>query len=156
MNEFVSVCDAAPELSRAWTLRPGDRVYIKYDIHEKDGAWTLIKSGEPPILHEGIYHLAIEDPIHFEEEFRKFSIWLPNIEQLIDMLLGKYGDLAPLLTDFNRFIFRRGGEGRPINMYDFNTLWLLFYMFQVHSKVWDGEQFHKIKTNIWGDVIENT
>ena len=152
MKELTRMCDAAPELKRTWRARVGDRVYFKYDLYEKDGNWTLIKSGEPPIFHEGQYFLKAEDP----PEIKNFVIWIPHIEQLINLLLGKYGILSPLMTDFGRFIYRKEGEIRPIDTYDFNALWLLFYMFQIHSKVWDGEQFHKIKTNIWGEIVEDT
>ena len=155
MKELTRICDAAPELSRAWKARAGDRVYVKYNIYFKEDGWTVVKSDDLR-YKEGECHLSKMDDALYFKELRKFMVWLPDIGQTIDLLLEKYGHLSPLLTDFNRFVFKKGEEGRLINIYDFQILWILFYMFKIHSKVWDGEEFHKIQINAWGDIIENT
>jgi hypothetical protein len=148
------MCESAYELKRIWKQKEGDRVYVKYDLYFEKKNLTPVKNNSQPVIKEGEHYLTEYEVQNFNK-LKNFVVWMPHIEQLIDLLLGKYGDLSPLLTDFNRYIFRKNGTGRPIQMYDFNELWFLFYMFQVHSKVWDGE-FHKVKTNIWGEIIENT
>ena len=70
------------------------------------------------------------------------DIWLPRQDQIQEMI----GYDQPLLLDeFYKFTQRRHPTfaNYAVSMGSMEQLWLLFYMFENHQKIWDGKKWVK-------------
>jgi hypothetical protein len=160
MEDFIAMCDAAEELKKCWTPKPGDRYYLKNDLYKVDGGWeglTVIKNDN---LHqkEGIYVISCDCDFGTIEGYdgiigydtkliRKHSIWLPRQGQTQKLLKKLMGRNSTMLIGFKQFTF---SYGRPIDKYCMDALWLMYYYFEIHSKIWNGEKFEEVEKNLIG------
>lgn len=155
------MCDAAKELKKCWEPKAGDRFYLKNDLYVVDYGWeglsVVPQDDRTPYYYEGVHYLdrersfgkiMIHDDCHWDKEtMRKHSFWLPRQGELQELLRRTMGKNSALIINFKQFTF---SHGRLIDKYSMDALWLMFYYYEIHSKIWNGEEFEKVEKNLIG------
>lgn len=62
------------------------------------------------------------------------DIWLPRQDEIQEMIRGRYGWIWPL-HKFEKF------DPDLEHIDSMEQLWLAFYMYEKHKKIWDGEKW---------------
>ena len=160
MEEFIAMCDAADELKEIWNPQPGDKYYLKNDLYAVDHGekgLSLTPADDPePYFKEGIYFIGTERDFgevlfhdmvyYFPETMKKHSIWLPSQKDMQNLLQRTMITNSSLIINFKNFTFSYG----RINKYSLDELWVMFYYFDTHSKIWNGEEFEKVYKDLIG------
>ena len=143
------MCDAANELKKCWEPRRGDRYYLKNDLYfTPDEKLSPIK-GYKLYRKEGVYVISCNFDFGTKKDqdtIRQQSFWLPRQEEIQRLLKNRMGTNSSLIVNFKGFAFSYG----RVNKYSMDALWLMFYYFEIHSKIWDGEKFKKVEKDLVG------
>lgn len=166
MDEYIAMCDAAMELKKNWKPQAGDRFYVKNDLYFsiKTNRLSAVREevGDYPYYGEGIYYLGDNEKFgeidlgygeyeYDPETLRLHSVFLPSQEQLQALITrGRFMTNSSLMTAFGAFCFKEK-YGRLIRTHSLTQLWLMFYYFEIHNKIWDGEKFVKVDKGILGE-----
>lgn len=150
-EDYIHMCEAATELNNYWRPGVGDRVYLKKDLFLYDGKLTMVKYlGQDPIYKEGIYHLSEENLMEIADPqiFFSFCVFLPSQEQLQQKILKAHKSRYQVLNEFYDFAATKDLDVL-IKHHTFNEVWLMFYYYTMHGKIWNGEDW------ILPEVIDN-
>ncbi|MDP3012960.1 MAG: hypothetical protein Q8M92_01870 [Candidatus Subteraquimicrobiales bacterium] len=149
MEGFIVMSDAAVELKRCWKPEAGDRFYVKNDLYLSGDKLTVIKS-ERKSYTEGIHVLCEGD--EYLEDLQLHCVWLASQDQLQRLLKRRFITNSSMMKAFGAFCYQER-YGRLIRNYSIEELWLMFYYYEIHDKMWDGHDWVKIdKTNLMGEV----
>ena len=134
---YIKMCDCEEVQSR-WKVEVGDWFFCTckdlgtfYPMGFKPNGFGL------QVLCEGDADLHNEKLINSPTD-----VWLPRQDQIQEMILPLgYRIQAQLLYELTNF----SRQSRDMNgeyLYpSFEQLWLAFYMYEKHSKVWTGEKW---------------
>ena len=124
-EQFIKMCDY-PEIQEHWTIPPYEGDFYKLYKNEIN-----------------VWHKKDEN---LNQDSLPMATWLPRQDQIQEML--DYG-LGAFVNDFNEFceddldIY-----GNSTKFYDYKSmeqLWLAFYMWEKHSKIWLSEEEKWVK-----------
>ena len=116
-KEYIDMCAKAKEMQHE-------------ELHTRD--FAVDKKGELIFIHSHLTSLTLDE-----------LIWLPRQDQLQKMIKYKYGDRTiSLLNNFIQFTRVCYAHGKYWSM---EQLWLAFVMKEKYNKIWDGEDWAKIK-----------
>jgi len=136
--EYIEMCKAAHELHATWKIQswdhfailPEDRTEWR-EVGERVGDYEVyVMSGYT--VDSGVYGPGMELICDWqeEEEFKKNIVWLPRVDQLVEM----WGD-GPAFRFITDFIFWvRASQGQEVNSFVAPTMERLYLMFLMHSK----------------------
>lgn len=151
---YIKMCDC-PEIQKIWKEKDGDFFHDNRLLSGKStGAYYEEYKGE--LMGDfGIY----ADP--------EFTTWLPRQDQIQEMILNDYikkdqeGENFGLETIFgvnNMFHhWRTYHESKTCSPYLYRKfkkkmigtleqLWLIFLMYEIHTKIWNGKKWIKSKS----------
>lgn len=143
MNEYLEMCEAAYELNDNWSPAPGDRVFLTKDLYVYDKHLTGIRYlGQRPVYKKGFYHLSefSIDEVLDPEIFFSFCVFIPYQHQIQKKILKNLGSVYKVLWSFHDFVFTKK-FGKLVMHYNIEELWLLFYYYIIHNKMWNGEDW---------------
>jgi len=137
------------EIQGQWKPKEGDCFSFVGNIHILSDyeTWALEKRELSDIdcWNEVITLMGGHFVDHWNE-CREGFVWLPRQDQIQEMMNHDKVEYCLRLTDI-------GWIGEIINMVgevmfcpnrkSFEQLWLAFYMYEKHGKVWDGEKWEK-------------
>jgi hypothetical protein len=118
-KEYIKMCDC-PEIQEHRKHDGGDWLCTPEDGHSW-ATWQKVHGKS-------------------EEEIRKFMdglLWLPRQDQIQEMLGITSHSCITLANKFAEFCCTDGDES------SMEQLWLAFYMYEEHKKVWDGKKWGK-------------
>ncbi len=138
---YIKMCEEAEEIQGEWEPQEGDYIHIL-----KHGAF---------IAHEAILFSGLRDTLitmrgwHEDWEFeREYSIWLPRQGQLQEILeWTNINTLLAEILDFAGFPESYGKHPDPqietlVYKWDsMEQLWLAFVQKELHSEVWNGNEW---------------
>lgn len=67
------------------------------------------------------------------------NIWLPRQDELQELVRHKFEPSCYLLVRFNAFV--NGNGLRDSDEISFESMWLMFYMYEKHGLMWDGKEW---------------
>ena len=132
---YIKMCDC-PEIQEQCVLRP---VLPKEGIIlDGNYVWVIVKKD-------------IGKKKSIDSRLDNKSIWLPRQDQIQEMM--KFDDISHLVFDlkeFSRTFYKSEKRGkdtiyhRASEMFDsMEQLWLAFYMYKKHEKLWNGKEWEK-------------
>lgn len=139
MDRYIQMSEAAREFQEREIIL-GDRVYLPYNLYEyktsKGYTLSAVKNDTEPYYKKGFYCYNV-----LLQNIKKKLIYIPTQEVIQSKIDGpnKY-----ILTSFVNFTIP-SRFGSLIDRYTFDELWLMFYYFHVHGKMWNGEDWVKSK-----------
>jgi len=119
-KQFIKMSDC-PEIQDKWFI--------------KDGDWVGSEHGVVSINHineANEYYSSIKFRL-----IREDNIWLPRQDQIQEMLKAHYQKHLKILYDFSLTV------SWYINSLE--QLWLAFYMYEKHSKIWSSKEEKWVK-----------
>ena len=158
-KEYINQCDC-PEIQEQWKPSEGDNFsFINEPKIIKDyEIWALEKRELSDIeeWNEIIKTMGTHFVDHFIEA-RDCFVWLPRQEQIQEMIREYYaqemgskrphdkwfpeGDIG-LGYVFRKFtVFTTANPLTLESAKSFEQLWLTFYIYEKHGKIWDGEKW---------------
>ena len=153
-SEYIKMCDC-PEIQKQW--KPEEQkfnmFYIKRGFYS-NGAEP--GNGEYWVDKGEIAFCGENDDVHNDypkgqtrSDGSKFSfddgeyIWLP-LQHQIQKMLGDFNGINILINQFYVFCLEKSYKANYLATAYFNSmeqLWLAFYMWEKHGKVWNGEEW---------------
>jgi len=134
-EQYIKMCDCE-EVQGPWKPGRGDWMYKHVDhLPKDDPRFYHFDYGTHPILEDGEICAA-----HHVRMYKDTSVFLPRQDQIQEWL-GPI-ELHELLDICSE---PRGIMWKALHEYaeSFEQLWLAFYMYEKHGKVWNGEKWVK-------------
>lgn len=145
-KEYIKMCDC-PEIQEQWKPIEGDsfsflsepKLIKDYEI------WALEKRELSDIeeWNKIIKTMGNHFVDHFVEA-RDCFVWLPRQDQIQEMVET---NILDLLNKFYKYVFDdlswMFNKDSIIKFKSMEQLWLAFYMYEKHQKIWDGEKWLK-------------
>ena len=127
-KKYIKMCDCK-EVQGQWEPKAGDWFY------SKTYGTLFVIDKEPKAF------LEWQDGLHPKEQIN----WLPRQEDIQEMIPRRDDTTAlELHIVFDAFLNEIYPEHALKGM-SMTQLWLMFYMYEVHDKVWTGEKWEKAK-----------
>ena len=99
-----------------------------------------------PRIHDFIHDIHHYDMWIKDLGWQKSSIWLPRQDQIQEMFKGhvkpQYLTITLLTFMQEQQKFYKGGRVKKLYPVDsMEQIWLAFYMYEKHQKIWDGKKW---------------
>ena len=115
-DEYIIMCDLSQEIQNAWCLHDGDVLYS----HKQKTWWIWLVTDD-----------TVTPPL-------ETAIWLPQQDQLQDMLSGTYHDN---LRTMYYVLSEMGTDTKFNNFKSFEQLWFGIVMYDIYGKCWNGKNW---------------
>ena len=139
-KEYLEMCKNAKEIQDLWKPRFSDFVYHFVNYLEEIGIIVSCPKEKDLLI------IYVNDRVKYIYQLDTLC-WIPRQDQLQELLWNTNileDNVTHLLIRFYDTIHGTDPEDRDFYWTQFNTfeqLWLTFYMWSKHYKIWDGNKW---------------
>jgi hypothetical protein len=133
-GKYIKMCQMATEIQKNW--KPQEWDWIKYydTYFKKEQIWHVLPY---EIADSGFYGAYIEGEGIGSDKYNSQLVWLPQQDQLQEMVFNRYDGYRWLIIDFAEWV----GEYKDKTSLSMEQLWLFFVMGKRFNKQWDGKDW---------------